>query len=406
MKIAYVSSGLNMTFVVNDMEAHKQAGWDVLPLASCKCPSTEKFSEVMTNWSKRAVYRPNWLMQGGALLCQMFVHPFRFLQICRWLVSFALSNLTGFAKALYELPTACSFAMHCRKFGVQHIHVHFASRSLSLGLMIGILIQSPVSCTVHAFDIFIRSSRNLVPKLSRCCFIATISKYTIEYLREHCGDSIAELCRVVHCGIYLDEFKVKQRRLKPGSLLCIANLVPKKGHEVAIRACARLRNEKYDFQFTIVGDGPLKHRLESLIHSLNLDDMVKLLGPMPNDRLLPLLSEAYGFVLPCTIEPGGDRDGIPVAMMEAMACQIPVISTWVSGVPELVHDGVNGLLVHERDSAALADAIKTLLDDPDKTLRFGQAARKHVEKHFNIKKTTAQLRELIQEQNHEQRQGN
>jgi len=395
MKVAYVVSGMKLTFVAAEMEAHERAGWQVLPLASCKCNSLEGLSEVVTKWAGRAIYRSNIVAQFLCTLREFITHPVRFLRICFWTAGLAAHSLSEFAKAVYELPTACDFAGHLRRFGAQHIHVHFASRSLSLGLMLGMLTALPVSCTVHAFDIFTRRRGSLRPRLSRCKFIAAVSQFNVDYLRRLCGSKVADLCHVVHCGIDLESFIAISRQPQAGHIVSVAKLVPKKGLDLAIQACANLKEMNVEFLFEIVGDGPEKKYLQQEIQQLGLDRQVVLLGSQPNDRLVPLLSKACVFLLPCVQVPGGDMDGIPVAMMEAMACEVPVVSRQISGIPELVYHNINGLLVREQDPAAIAEAVKELLADPDKAGRFGQAARKQIRLNFNIQKTAAQLRELI-----------
>jgi len=395
MVVAYITSRFSVSFVTNEMEAHRLAHWDVLPIASCRRPSNEKLSELQAQWVERGLFRPTILTQAFALIKEFITHPIRFTTMILWLTKLFAHSKSEFAKAVYELSVVSYFASHCRRNGVEHLHVHFASRSLSLGLMLGILLDRKVSCTVHAFDIFTRSSGSLTWRLSQCCFISSISNYNIEFLREHCGDKVADLCRVVHCGIDPDKFSIINRNLKPGRFLIIANLVTKKGHEIILRACHVLDKQKIDFIFNVVGDGPLRPRIEYLIAVFGLQNKVKLCGAIPNDKLLPLLSEACALVLPSTIDPSCDRDGIPVAMMEAMACELPVISTWVSGIPELVCNEVTGLLVHERDSVGLANAMKRLMNDPAKVSHMGKAGREYVLKHFNINSTSAQLRELI-----------
>ena len=247
MKVAYVVSGMKLTFVVGEMEAHEQAGWQILPLASCPAPKeisdlglpivdfrkvienhkseirnrkseiSSGLSQVVAKWAKRAVYRSGIVGQLWMALREFVTHPFRLLRICVWVAGLAFGSLSEFAKAVYELPTACDFAYTCRRFGAQHIHVHFASRSLSLGLMLGMLTDLPVSCTVHAFDIFTRSRGSLCRRLARCKFIAAISQFNVDYLRRLCGSRacpeqkgrrVADLCRVVHCGIDLERFNV------------------------------------------------------------------------------------------------------------------------------------------------------------------------------------------------------
>ncbi len=397
MKIAYVVSSLkiSMTFVVNELEAHEKAGWQVLPLVSCKPGTLENLSEVMVKWNKRAVHRPGIPVQIGATLREIITHPIRFAKVFFWLVTLLVHSPLEFAKALYELTACCCFADKCRRFGAEHIHVHFASRSLSLGLMMGILTDLPISCTVHAFDIFTRSPGSLRMRLAKCKFIASISQFNVEYLRSTCGSSVADLCRVVHCGIDAEKFNSVSRQPEPGRIVCVCRLSPKKGLDVAIRACAKLRDNNVKFMFEIAGDGPQRRALEELIERLNLADHIKLLGTRPNDQLAELFSRASVFLMPCVKSPDGDMDGIPVAMMEAMACEVPVVSTAISGIPELLEDGRTGRLAPEKDTEALAQILQELLGDMDKIEQFGKAGRQRVLTDFCISENAAKLRELI-----------
>ena len=397
MKTAYVVSSLkiSMTFVVNELEAHEKAGWQVLPLVSCKPGPLENLSEVMVKWNKRAVHRPGLFIQIGATLREIITHPLRFAKVLFWLLTLLTHSPLEFAKALYELTACCCFAEKCRRFGAEHIHVHFASRSLSLGLMMGMLTDLPVSCSVHAFDIFIRSPGSLQMRLAKCKFIASISQFNIEYLQKTCGNSIADLCHVVHCGIDAEQFRTAARQREPGRIVCVCRLSPKKGLDIAIRACAKLRDNNVTFLFEIAGDGPQGRDLEDLIERLGLSDKVKLLGARPNDQLTELFSRASVFLMPCVKTADGDMDGIPVAMMEAMACNIPVVSTRISGIPELVEDGITGRLAPEKDADALAQILQELLVDTDKIEQFGKAGRERVLTDFCISENAAKLRELI-----------
>jgi len=126
-----------------------------------------------------------------------------------------------------------------------------------------------------------------------------------------------------------------------------------------------------------------------------LEDYVALLGPKANDKLVPFFREACVFLMPCVKTQDGNMDGIPVAMMEAMACQVPVVSTVISGIPELVEDGTTGRLVQEKDVDALTGVLKELLGDMDKIERFGRASREHILKGFSANENAAKLRELI-----------
>ncbi len=398
MKIVYIVSSLkvSMTFVVNELEAHEKDGWQVLPLVSCKPGPFENLSELLTKWNKRAVFRPNVFIQLGVTLREIITHPLLFVKMCFWLITLLIHNPTEFVKALYELTISCYFAGHCRRFSAEHIHVHFASRSLSLGLMMGMLTGLPISCTVHAFDIFTRSPGSLQMRLAKCKFIAAVSQFNIEYLRNTCGSSVADLCNVVHCGIDVEKFRSVSRQPEPGRIVCVCRLSPKKGLDFAIRACAKLRDNNVKFLFEIAGDGPQRQALEKLTGRLNLSDNVKLLGAMPNDQLIELYSRASIFLMPCIKAADGDMDGIPVSMMEAMACEVPVVSTSISGIPELVENGITGRLAPEKDVDVLAQILKELLADMDKIEQFGKAGRERVLKDFCISKNAKKLRELIE----------
>jgi len=399
MKIAYVVSSLkvSMTFVANELEAHEKAEWQVLPLVSCRPGKFENLSKLLVKWNKRAVFRPNIFIQLSVTLQEIITHPLRFARVCFGLVTLLAHSPLEFAKAVYELTTSCYFAGHCRRFGAEHIHIHFASRSLSLGLMMGMLTDLPISCTVHAFDIFTRSPGSLQTRLAKCKFIAAISQFNVEYLRNTCGKSVADLCRVVHCGIDVEKFRSVSRQPEPGRIICVCRLSPKKGLDVAIRACAKLRDNNVKFLFEIAGVGPQRRALEKLIGRLHLADNVKLLGARPNDQLTELFSRSCVFLMPCIKMPDGDMDGIPVAMMEAMACEVPVVSTSISGIPELVKDGLTGRLAPEKDADALAQILTELLEDMEKIKRLGKAGRERVLKDFCILENAAKLRELIEE---------
>jgi hypothetical protein len=234
MKIAYVSSGLGSTFVINEIEAHQAAQWDVLPVISRKSDDRVKMSEMMNKWADQSIYRPNNLVLIYFLLKEFFCN---FRNSCKglfFLLNLLFKNVHDFFKGMYEFIAAPFFAYHCRTFGAEHIHVHFASRSLTLGIFISILNEKPISCTVHAFDIFARSEQSLRFRLKRCSFIASISYYNIEYLRQICGDEIADKCRIVRCGIDVQKFKEFKTERKRNTLLCIANLVSKKGDRKSV----------------------------------------------------------------------------------------------------------------------------------------------------------------------------
>jgi len=200
---------------------------------------------------------------------------------------------------------------------------------------------------------------------------------------------------IVHrMGIDIQEFRFKPRSCSfPLKILTIGRLVEKKGIPVAIRALAKILAERpnFTFEFWIAGDGPLRKKIESLIENLNLSDRVRLLGWVNKNEVRTLMDKAHIFLLPSLTAPDGDQEGIPVVLMEAMASGLPVISTFHSGIPELVLDGKTGFLVPENDIAALAAKIIFLVENPQLWAQIAHNARKFVEQEYNIKKQVLKL---------------
>ncbi len=188
-------------------------------------------------------------------------------------------------------------------------------------------------------------------------------------------------------GIDSERLALVERRLEPGCpvrLLTISRLVEKKGVEFGIRAVARLVERGRDVHYDIIGDGPLRGNLAELIQRLRLSERVRLLGPQDQDGVRAALGRSHLVVAPSVTSADGDQEGIPVSLMEAMATGLPVVSTFHSGIPELVVDGVSGRLVPERDVDALARALEQLIDHPDGWQAMGRAGRRQVVEHFDI----------------------
>jgi glycosyltransferase involved in cell wall biosynthesis len=171
----------------------------------------------------------------------------------------------------------------------------------------------------------------------------------------------------------------------------VAQLWERKGLEDLVRACRVLADRGIAASCRIVGEGPLRGRLEQLIAALDLSDRVVLTGALRHPEVVALLGQARAFVLPCVVAPDGDRDGIPNVILEAMASGLPVISTPVSGIPEVVRDGETGFLVPEHDPTAVADAAARLIADPELASRLGAAGRAFVREEFDLDRNVERL---------------
>lgn len=283
-----------------------------------------------------------------------------------------------------------------RSEDLQHLHAHFLDRATIVALVASRLLHVPYSATAHANDIYVRPAL-LLEKIDGAAFIATCTGYNQDHLQDIAtaqspnGSAKRKIVRVYHG---LDSRKYVPRRKGPdGSLqlLSVGQLKEKKGFTYLIDACRLLREWGYDFHCTIIGEGPLRNRLQAQIDEEKLAGTVTLCGALPHEHVIDHFQCATVFALPCVLASDGDRDGIPNVILEAMALEVPVVSTAHSGIPEVVTDGLNGLLVAPGDSQALAEAITTLFQDPGLRRLFGERGRQTVLEKFSVEANVDQL---------------
>ena len=295
--------------------------------------------------------------------------------------------------ALKHFLQAGLIAAMLERHRVTHIHAHFASGPAAVALHLHRLTGISYSVTAHAKDIYIDGidEAALAAKLRAARFAVTVSDYN----RRHLAD-IADPGKLVRIynGLDLERFAVPNgaHRDDPPLILGVGRLIEKKGFADLIRACAKIDRR---IRCVIVGKGPLERDLRALAASLRVD--VELAGPLPRDRLLDLYRRAAALVAPCVVGCDGNRDGIPTVLIEAMALNVPVISTAVTGIPELVEHRRTGLLVPQHDPHAIAAAIERLLADPAATATLAANARARVEQEFDLRRNAARLRGLLEE---------
>ena len=256
----------------------------------------------------------------------------------------------------------------------------------------------PFSFTAHAVDLYKDnvSRDDLARKAAAARFVVTVSRYNLEFL-ESLAPGVRDKLVLARCGIDLDRFAPRPLPPQPSRMLCVARLIAKKGVGTLIEACRLLRDRGVALECEIVGEGPLRRKLEAQVREAGLGDLVRLTGPATQLAVRERYAAAHLFVLPCIIAPDGDRDGLPIAILEALACGLPVISTPVAGIPEVLRDGANALLVPPGDPPALADAVARLLSDPPLYHRLAANARASVEPRFDRRHAIAALRTRFQE---------
>lgn len=280
--------------------------------------------------------------------------------------------------------------------GVRHVHAHWATHPTLAAWVIQELAGIGYSFTAHAHDIQVDTAM-LREKAARARFLVTISDFNRALLEAHCGPAAAGKVHVVRCGVDLDAFgrRLRQIPAEP-TFLCVASLREYKGHAVLLEAARILRDRRVDVRVLLVGDGELRRWIEARVARDHLGDRVKLLGALPHQQIPDLIAGATAMVLPSVRSRTGQMEGIPVALMEAMAAGVPVIATRLSGIPELVEDGRSGLLVPERDPVALAAAMQRIAEDPSLGEQLAEPARRAVREGFDRSQNVATLAALFE----------
>src|SRR5215216_2546978 len=309
------------------------------------------------------------------------------------------------AKAEQRARNALYFAEFFARSGVDHVHVHFANRAAHTAIFLKEISGIPFSVTAHGQD-FMKDlgSDDLLREICAAAeFVAAETDYSRDLLRQRCPNSAAKIHRVYN-GIDIERFPggASTERGDYSSpdtvsrIVSVGRLVPFKGFDDLIDACAELGRRRIDFVCDIIGDGPLRETLRAKIEQLDLSSRVNLLGSLSQDAVLEKLQAADIFALASTTDPQAATDVFPTVILEAMASARPVVSTRLAGIPELVVNDQTGILGPPGDSTALAHALEQLLRNPELRLRFGNAGRARIEQDFRIGQTVTPLINLFE----------
>jgi len=305
----------------------------------------------------------------------------------------ALAGLDGVASG-QDVAQALELALETRRRGVVHLHAHFGTVSTSVARIAAALAGIGYSFTAHAKDIYHRYAepQHLDCKLRDADVAVTVSDYNLAHLEDAFGTS--NVVRVYN-GLDLARFAHRPPRDDAREILAVGRLVEKKGFHILIEALSLLREAGRTPVCRIVGSGEERADLLAQIEASNLADTVRLEGPRPQAEVIELMRGAAVLACPCVVGSDGNRDGLPTVLLESMALGLPVISTEVVGIPELVRDGETGLLVPEADPRALADALARALDDAALRGALSGRARALIETEFDVERSAAALRGLF-----------
>lgn len=400
-RIAYIVSRfpkLSETFILREMIALEKSGWEVC-LYPIILEKTKLVHAEAQPWLQRLSHYP-WLSGKviRANLALLFRSPFKYLSLWTQVILGNIKSPGFLIRAIMLFPKSVLIAEDLQEKKVTHIHAHFATHPAMAAWIMHQISGISYSITVHAHDIYVNRSM-LEPKLRNASFIVAISDFNREFLARHYGDWVREKIKIVHCGIDTEVYSnlsgsggsVTGKK----TLVSIGSLQPYKGMQYLVNACAILKERGVSFVCKIIGEGEERKHLSELIARHGLEDHVELLGAKRQDEVAGLLREASCYVQPSVITETGKMEGIPVAMMEAMATNLPVIASKLSGIPELVRHGETGYLVPPGESQALADAIEYVLTHSAETSQIAASGRGMVRAEFDIYKNVNQLAELF-----------
>jgi colanic acid/amylovoran biosynthesis glycosyltransferase len=282
---------------------------------------------------------------------------------------------------------AAMFAPFLSSLGIDRIHAHFATSATTAALALSMMTGIPFSFTAHAKDIYHESvnPKALAEKIHRARFVITVSDFNKRYLQDVLASEgwSGRILRLYN-GIDLERFRPSAVDKDPELVVSVGRLVQKKGFEYLVEACKILKEQGRRFRCVIIGEGEERIALEKRLAQYSLEHEVALLGPRTQAEVMQIVQAATAFVLPCVIGDDGNRDGLPTVLLEAMALGVPVISTTVTGIPEIIETGCTGLLVEERNPHALAQALQRLLDSAPLHKQLREAALQKVRKDFNL----------------------
>jgi glycosyltransferase involved in cell wall biosynthesis len=388
------------TFVVREILAHERAGAAV-DIFSLRPTNDGQFQDLIS----RVRGTVNYLYFPAEGLLPEALSAVTVTASYFWkALSEASSELPGLWAALEEardeeardIYQAAQLACQVRRRNLQHLHAPFASDAATVARLGALFAGIPYSFTARAKDIF---HENVDPsdfrrKLADAAGVVTVSDYHLQYLRETYGP-LADKVQRIYNGLDLEEFPYQPPLDRPPDIVAIGRLVEKKGFNSLVDACALLAARGRSFACRIIGHGGLKPALREQIEKRGLAAKVELVGPRPQGQIIREIRNAAVLAAPSIVAGDGDRDGLPNVIQEAMALGTPVVTTDVTGIPEVVRDDETGLQVPQNDPVALAAAMERLLADADLRVRLAAGARRLIEAEFDIHQNTQRRRAIF-----------
>jgi len=398
VKIAYITAhapfGTDETFVLDEMLAVVETGTQIIIIP--RNPPKKVFHQKGELLSKYSVWLPLVDVKIVFSFLKALVLKPRLLSVL-WMILSHSRSFKIILKNIAVVPKAVHIASLLDRAKVEHIHVHWGSTTATMGWVAAELTGIPWSITLHRWDI---AEDNLLKiKVQRAAFVRCIAEDGRREVLGITGNEYRNKVFLLYLGVRLPQ--ITQPKLSSErpyfTSACPANFVEKKGHKFLIEAYAiLLKKGIVNLRCLIIGDGALEPEIRKQIAEHNLEEIILLKGRLPNEVLMEMYGndEVNSVILPSITTADKEREGIPVALMEAMAYGIPVISTDNGGISELLADGA-GIIIKERDSRELADAIESLIKDAEFARKTALKGRQKITEEFNLTQNVGSLLLMI-----------
>jgi glycosyltransferase involved in cell wall biosynthesis len=399
---------LSQTFVVNEIRALEQLGVQIHifavthPHEALVQPQVAEV-EAPVDYLEFALARRWWIILWEHLLLAL-LSPYRYCSTLYYLARHPEFDEGYTASPRYICFLQAVYLAHLLRRerrnggGIDHLHAHFAHDPALIAQLVNLLTGISYTFTAHARDIYQIPRAALAERIKRAGAVITCCATNVDYLKTVTAVAQHAKLRVIHNGINLNEFHPapgENESARAPLILSASRLAEKKGYPDLLHACGLLKQMGYEFHCVIYGNGPLQDELDNLVSQLGLAEHVTLAGACTQQALQQVLPQADIFALTPFVTEDGDRDGVPTVLAEAMACGVPVVSTTVAGIPELVTHEYNGLLAAPHDVESVATALAALLSDAAMRQSLGAAARRTVAEHFDLRTGAQQLANLF-----------
>jgi colanic acid/amylovoran biosynthesis glycosyltransferase len=396
-RIAYLVSqypALNHSYILREIRELRRSSWDV-EVASIRADARpvaqlteEEREERLRTWYVKPQGVTGALRAHFAALTTQNRFYFRGM---RYAMGLDGLNFAKTIRNLFYFTEALLIGQWMQKCALRHVHIHFAS---TVGLLLAKTFPVSISITIHGPAEFEQPEGfHLREKIEAAEFVCTISDYGRTQLMKSCDSGQFEKLETVRLGIDPEQFVAKPRTPLDRSVfevISVGRLAPEKAQRVLIDAVAHLVGEGRRVRLRIVGEGPERSALEKHIADTKTADVVRLEGALNQDQLKTLYRESDAFALASFAE------GVPVVLMEAMAMEIPCVATRIAGIPELIQDGVDGLLATPGNTGEMATALAKLMGDRELRVQIGRAGRQKIIEKYNLSKNTALLAEVFE----------